>query len=69
MLKIATSIIQLPPEWVEEYPDRGPEVEALGHDVIYGTDPDSAEITVTDEDDWDNFLCMEHPVDFRELHS
>lgn len=69
MMQIATSLVQLPAEWAEEYPDRRPEVEALGHEVMYGDDPDSAEITIVDEDDWDNFLCMEHPSDFRELHS
>ena len=66
MLRMRTSVVQIPEDWAEDYPERRVEIEELGHACEYGDDPDMAEITIVDEDGWEFFLLeMEHPADFR----
>jgi len=70
MLRITTSVVQIPEDWAEDYPERRSEIEDLGHECILGSDPDMAEITICDEEGWEFFLLeMEHPSDFRQYVS
>ena len=70
MIRMRTSVVQIPAEWADEYPDRFGEIESLGHACEYGQDPDMAEITIDGEEAWEFFLMeMEHPADFRKYVS
>lgn len=70
MIRIGTSVVQIPEDWAHDYPDRRPEIESLGHECILGDDPDMADVTLDSEEAWEIFLMeMEHPSDFRQYVS